>query len=111
VLGQDHPELIEDLVRYGSDEIYEKLRWLDKVTALEIACSLNPTYQQRLLDKLACDVLLSEYQDIGNGATTSTILQLMGVFHHLKYSRQELWMKLTVIVSGLYDQEIAQLRK
>lgn len=43
LLGKDE-ELMDSLVRYGFDTVYSKLRWLDKVISLEIACSMNPDY-------------------------------------------------------------------
>jgi hypothetical protein len=43
LLGRDQA-LMDSLVRYGFDDVYHKLRWLDKITALEIACSLKPSY-------------------------------------------------------------------
>ena len=48
-------------MRYGFDDLYEKLKWLDKFTALEIAVSIKPPYLQKLLDKVACDLLFNEY--------------------------------------------------
>ena len=56
---------MDSLIRYGFDTVYQKLRWLDKFTSLEIACSLKPDYIQKLLDKVACDVLFSDYEEIG----------------------------------------------
>jgi hypothetical protein len=41
---QGDQKIISDLVRYGFDVIYEKLRWLDKVSTLEIASALNEPY-------------------------------------------------------------------
>ncbi len=43
LLGNDQ-ELLDTLIRYGFDTLYPKLRWLEKVSSLEIACSLNPPY-------------------------------------------------------------------
>jgi hypothetical protein len=60
-------------LRFGFDEIYEKLRWLDKVTSLEIASQLQAPYLQKLLDRVACDVLFSEYQDIAESLNTMAI--------------------------------------
>ena len=43
VVAQDQ-ELLDSLLRFGFDEIYEKLRWLDKVTSLEVASQLQAPY-------------------------------------------------------------------
>lgn len=69
LLGKDD-ELTDSLVRYGFDTVYSKLRWLDKVVSLEIACSMNPDYIQKILDRVACDVLFSEYEEIGSNLNT-----------------------------------------
>jgi hypothetical protein len=92
LLGGDQ-EILDQLIRYGFDTLYPKLRWLDKISALEIASSLNPPYAQKLLDKVACDILYSEYEELVNELSTFTIIQAMGTFYQMKYQRQELWLK------------------
>lgn len=39
VVAQDQ-ELLDSLLRFGFDDIFEKLRWLDKLTSLEVASQL-----------------------------------------------------------------------
>lgn len=56
--------MTEDLVRYGFDTIYDKLQWLDKIHALEMACKLKTSYLGKLLDKVAIDILLQEYEPL-----------------------------------------------
>lgn len=76
---------MDSLVRYGFDDLYPagKLSWIDKVTALEIAATLKPKYVQKLLDKVACDILFQEYNDlIEQGLSNSAILlQIMAIYH------------------------------
>ena len=58
-------ELLEGIIRYGFDELFDKLRWLDRVTALEYAVNLEPAlpYLSKIFDKTACQVLYSEYNE------------------------------------------------
>lgn len=84
LLGGDQ-ELLDNLIRYGFDILYPKLRWLEKVSSLEIASSLKPPYAQKLLDKVACDILLTEYEELASQMQTTTIIQLMGVYYQTKY--------------------------
>jgi hypothetical protein len=79
--------LIDSLVRYGFDEIYQKLRWPDKVTGLEIACSMRVEYAQKLLDKVAVDILKSEYKDLMPEMNTNLLIQAMSIYHQMKYQR------------------------
>jgi hypothetical protein len=72
-LGRDQ-ELLDSLIRYGFDTLYPKLRWLDKVSSLEIASSLNPPYVQKLLDKVACDILFVDYVELANNMPSSNLI-------------------------------------
>ena len=84
LLSQDQ-EVLDSLVRYGFDEVYEKLQWLDKITALDVASQLEVAYLPKLLDKVACDFLHAEYEEIGNNTSTYSVVQAMGTFHTKKY--------------------------
>lgn len=101
LLGRD-AKLLDSLIRYGFDDLYDKLKWLDKIVALEIACSLKPDYVSKLLDKVACEILYAEYQDLGMALNTANCAQAMGIFHQMKYSRQELWNKCEQLLTNLY---------
>ena len=57
---------------------------------------------------MACDLLYSEYTDIGNQTSTIALAQLMGIFHKQKYQRHELWSKFEAILSAIYDTETNQ---
>lgn len=104
LLGNDQ-ELLDNLIRYGFDTLYPKLRWLEKVSSLEIACSLKPPYSQKLLDKVACDILLAEYEDLASNLQSTTIIQLMGTYYQMKYQRAELWHKLEQVLTNRFDGE------
>ena len=88
-------------MRYGFDQIYPKLRWLDKITCLEIACSMKPAYLNKIVDKVACDLMYSEYDEIH--LQLMAVIQALGIFNEIKYMRQELWVKLEQILIHLYD--------
>lgn len=102
---------MDSLIRYGFDDVYEKLKWLDKVTALEIACSLKPQYVQKLLDKVACDFLYQEYEELASQFTVYSLLQLMSIFHQMTYQRQELWVKFEQLFGVLYDASRKEMLK
>lgn len=51
-------------MRFGFDHLFDKLRWLDRLTALEIALSTKADYSQKLLDKIACELLYRDYDEI-----------------------------------------------
>ena len=72
---------MDSLIRYGFDNLYPKLKWLDKFTALEVACSLKVDYTEKLLDKVACDVIFNEYEDIARNLTLFNVIQAMGIYH------------------------------
>lgn len=108
LMGKDE-QLVDSLVRYGFDDLYpaEKLGWVDKITALEVASSLNVPYLQKLLDKVACDILFQEYDDLIKKGLNSTgiLLQVMAIYHQHKYSRNELWVKLDQLLVNIYENE------
>jgi len=91
--------------------LYPKLPWLDKVSSLEIACSLNPQFVQKLLDKVTCDILISEYEELASSLQTQTIIQLMGTYYQMKYQRAELWQKLEQVLSNRYEAENKEAKK
>ena len=101
---------MDSLVRYGFDDIYGKLKWLDKITALEVACSLKTEYTQKLLDKVACDFLFEEYDELAPQFNLYNIIQLMSIFHQMKYQRQELWFKFEQLLAAIYDGSKQQLK-
>ena len=52
---------------------------------------------------MACDILYSEYEDIGSQINLYSCIQIMGIFHEMKYARQELWFKLEQLLANLYE--------
>ena len=98
-------------IRYGFDHLYGKLRPLDRVSALEIAVSTQPSYLPKLMDKFACDFLLSDYNELLENYSSDLILQAMGIFHRVKYQRQELWQKLEEMLEGLVQLEVENRRE
>lgn len=101
LLAQD-AETVDSLLRYGFDVVYEKLRWLDKAVALQVASEVETDYLPILLDKFACDALFSEYVDLASNLNASALIQIMGIYHKAAYQRQELWLKLEQILINLY---------
>ena len=66
---------------------------------------MNPSYSQKLLDKVTCDILLQEYETLANNLQTQTLIQLMGTYYQMKYQRAELWQKLEQVISNRYEGE------
>lgn len=97
---------MDGLLRYGFDHLYHKLKPLDKVSALEIAAGTQPSYLAKLMDKVACEFLLADYNDLLQNYSSDLILQLMSIFHKVNYPRQELWQKLEEMLEGLVQIEI-----
>ena len=44
-------------------------------------CSIKPEYTQKLLDKVACDILFTDYEDILKQITANNTVQAMRIFH------------------------------
>ncbi len=63
MLGHDQ-EVLDSLVRYGFDNLFDKLRWLDRMTSMEIAMSTQAEYIQKMLDKVACEILYRDYEEL-----------------------------------------------
>ncbi len=84
VATQDQ-EVIDGLIRYGFDHLYGKLKPLDRISALEIAAGTQPNYLPKLMDKFACEFLLSDYNDLLDDYSSDLVLQVMSIFHKVKY--------------------------
>jgi len=52
------------LLKYGFDVIYDKLTWIDKANMLEAAINLKEPYVNKLLDRVAIDLLYNEYEEL-----------------------------------------------
>lgn len=58
------PLLTDQLLRYGFDVLYPKLKWNDKAIGLEISTHIRASYKANLLDKIACEILRKDYEEI-----------------------------------------------
>ena len=60
--------------------IYDKLDWTSKINSLGVIQDMNLPYMNRLLDKVAMDILISEYVDLIEEFSSYNILQVMSIF-------------------------------
>lgn len=103
LLVAKNPELADDLLRYGFDVLYEKLTWLDRSIALQIVTSLRVPYAEKILDKIACDFLYQDYDDImKSNIDLVNLIQLMHNYDESKYQRIDLWNKFEMILANIY---------
>lgn len=50
-------DLLHDLMRYGLDNLYPKLKWVDKVQILEFANRSQAPYILKAFNKVVIDIL------------------------------------------------------
>ena len=60
-------------------------------------------YMNRLLDKVAMDILVSEYENLIEEFSLYNILQVMSIFLKGQYQRLELWSKFEIILSNILE--------
>jgi hypothetical protein len=93
--------LIDKLLRYGTDEIYPRLHWPDKLQILDTVNRANVPYKNQVFSKICIDVMLAGYTDLVFDMNLEGIIQMIA---HIKtisadqssksQGRVELWQKL-----------------
>ena len=65
---------------------------------------MNLPYVNKLLDKVAIELLYRDSQDLFDQKITSFLLvQVLNIYHKHNYKRSELWTKLTLMLASLYS--------
>lgn len=58
---------------------------------------LDPEYMEKILDKLCCDILLEENEELVSEILPEDFIHLMTIYNQYNYKRLELWNKLEIL--------------
>lgn len=84
VIQLDGPT-IDTLLRYGADFLYPKLQWPDKLQLLDTCNRANVPYKQKVFNKIAIDVMLTDYNTLALEMNLEGIIQMIA---HIKTIQQ-----------------------
>ena len=92
---------IDSLLRYGTDEIYPRLQWPDKLQIIDTCNRGNMPYKQIVFNKVAMDLMLADHTELVLEMNLEGIIQMIA---HMKTTataetirhsgRAELWNKM-----------------
>ena len=66
--------IIDALLRYGSDTLYPKLRWTDKLQVLDVCNRGDAPYKYRVFNKIAIDIMLAHYNNLALDMNLESII-------------------------------------
>lgn len=76
VIHLDGPT-IDSLLRYGADSLYPKLQWTDKLQLLDTCNRAQVGYKMRVFNKIAIDIMLSDYSGLIFEMNLEGIIQMI----------------------------------
>eukprot|EP00347_Sterkiella_histriomuscorum_P017000 403351044 len=103
--------LIDSLLRHGFDYMYDKMSWADKIIAVEIVSMMEVDYTEKILDKLSCEILYLDHEELLENLTTDDFLHLMTIYNQYNYKRLELWNKFEILLVQSYELGIEMKQK
>lgn len=105
-----NPKTIDGLLRYGSDVLYPRLQWPDKLQIIDICNRGDLAYKQIVFNKVSIDLMLSDYSDLVLEMNLEGIIQMIA---HMKTlatiettshsGRAELWNKLQTLIVKAFE--------
>ena len=101
-------QTINTLLRYGQNELYNKLYWPDKLLLLDISNRAQAPYLPQVLNKVSIDLMLSDYGELVHSMNLEGIIQMIALVRTitsqedkasaLTSGRVELWHKLQLLL-------------
>ncbi len=70
-------KVIDSLLRSGTDVIYPRLCWPDKLQILDTVNRANVAYKHRVFNKISIDLMLASYTDIVVEMALEGIIQMI----------------------------------
>lgn len=74
-------QVIDGLLRYGTDVIYPKLQWPDKLQILDTVNRANMPYRNKVFDKISMDIMIADYTSLVLDMNLEGIIQMIA---HIK---------------------------
>ena len=101
---------IDSLLRYGTDEIYPRLQWPDKLQIIDTCNRANMPYKQIVFNKVAMDLMLADHTELVLEMNLEGIIQMIA---HMKTTataetirhsgRAELWNKMQTLLVKAFE--------
>ena len=74
-------DLLHDLMRYGLDNLYPKLNWMDKTSILEFATKSKAPYILKAYNKVVFDILQTPYSDMVHEMSVGQMTAIIAHLH------------------------------
>ena len=109
VVNQKEP-IVTSLLRYGTDVLYAKFLWPDKLQLLDTVNRLDMPFKQKVFNKVGIDIMLADYSTLLMELNLEGIISMIA---HFKTSssaemtkqtgRAELWVKLQMLLVKAFE--------